>query len=177
MISSFEKLKEFVFGMPQLVPYKHQDTMYGTGRVYIRLAWTTYRRWSGVFRRYVKKEGLVEVTLYFNPGIPSKFFESLLAVGAAEFSATFVDINDLSDAESIEDAMSIFENTINWSCSTVLRSSEDLMVLHRWLDKIQETTDNDPDRYGGRLQGHEHKTIREVVGVLTERLSKCQLNS
>lgn len=177
MMTSFrDKLKKLVFGSPCFIPYGSHDLLARSGRFYIRVQWTDYRKrrslpWQ-VILGSERKTGLLEVTMYFNPGMPAELFEAFLEMNCDE-SQPMIFVPFAEGFEGIEDVIDRPEDgelndKLEWSCRTVLRTSADLMELHRWIERIRESIN---------LDEHETKRTRQILSELTERYSTCRLNS
>lgn len=182
-----DKLKWLVFGQPCFFPYSSQDVLARSGRFYIGVSWTEYRRRRALPLQLLlgsqRKVGLLEVAMHFNPGVPAELFEAFLEMGAMDEDTvmTFIPATSEEGFESFEDVLEQLEdgiqnNQVKWSCSTVLRSAEDLMELHNWIDSICELTKDKPE-VGGTLNEQETQMTRRILSDLTERYSTCQLNS
>jgi hypothetical protein len=158
----FSQVMAFLFGWrTTFTPYEGHDTTYSTGRVFVRLQWTLYTRWGGLFRFYQRKLGLPIVSLAFNPGIPNFMFQ-----------ATCV-----SDELDFEDELPEGVIFRQWRCVTVVRSAGDLMELYNWLDETKATLVGDEDDIDAPFTADEAELTAGTLGTLTERFSECQLNS
>jgi hypothetical protein len=178
-ISLGERLRSLLFGATRLVPHLATDIMYGTGRLYVRLQWTTYRRWRGVLLPgFEKREGLMEVSIHFNPGLPAELFEAFLELSSDTGGPgmTFIPASCLETSGGIEDVMNGLEQH-KWACSTVVRSGDDLMVVHDWFDQLSQLLSDQPELFGGYFDDGERGMARDLLGRLTERLCTCQLNT
>jgi hypothetical protein len=177
--SLLKKLKTLFFGNDRFLPYCGTNMMYKTGRLYVQLKWTTYRRWRGLWRLgFQRREGLMELSLHFNPGLPVPLFETFLELNikGGGHSTLYVPMDGLTNMVDIFDVMES-QDEQQWSCTTVVRSADDLMVIHNWFENLSKILDEKSAMFGGRFNSDERCMARDLLGRLTERLSTCQLNS
>jgi len=186
----FTWLMKCLFGKGTVFePDEHRDVSLTTGRLFVRLEWITYTRWGGLFRFYLRKTGLLKVTMAYNPGVPE--FEFKASCSSTEYPDYIVLGNkaEISSDEfaALEAQLGELEELphgvycLQWRCVTVVRSAEDLMELFEWLDNVDLTLsdeaeyfDDDSDSW---WEDHELDLIEDTMSMLTERFSECQLNS
>jgi len=187
----FERMMAFLFGKgTAFTSYDNRDVSLATGRLFVRLEWTNYKRWGGLFRLYLRKVGLLKVTMAFNPGVPD--FEFKASCSSTEYPDYIVigkkEVMDAEEFEELQDELEDMDDLpegvlcMQWRCVTVVRSAEDLMELYDWLEDIESTLSEDGDEYedgeyDSPFDCNELELIEDSMSMLTERFSECQLNS
>lgn len=175
---SFNQLLAFFFGRKTVfTAYEGHNLGYSTGRLHVRLKWTVYKRWGGFFRGFLTRKGLPEVRMSFNPGLPPFLFE---AACASDEVPELVQIHhsDLEGLDDLDDLDAITETRLtNWSCHTVIRTAEDIMELHHFLEGTQSTLLGDDGDCDAAFTEDEIDLAGSILSSLTEGLSECQLNS
>lgn len=177
------RLSAFLFGDGLIFePYASHVKGYGTGRLFISLSWTSYRKWGGLFRGYRHRAGVMEVTVAFNPGMPDFMFKLACQSDDLPEHVVVVESSDAlaikaRNGEDIEDEVEERSDRINWRFKTVIRKSEDIMGLHRWIESLQSQLHGDEDELDAPFTPDETEMTKDVLGVLTERFATCQLNS
>lgn len=182
MISLLKRLWQFLFGYPKFVPHAKHGHCLHRHRLYVFIEWVEYRRWGGLLLGgYRRRNGVMNVTCHFNPGMPQELFEMTLAIFGSDCDINIMPPHVLDDVNEFTDMEEFFENAEKekdvWNYSTVIRSSDDLMGIYKWWERLQERLKEDTERFGGVLYPEEADMAQELFTQLTESTSACHLNT
>lgn len=181
MTAFFERLLQLVFGKGTVFEVDGtRELEYGTGRLLVLTSWVEYRRWGGLFRGFIRLDGVLRVTMAYNPGLPQFIFEAACVVETIpeliQISVEDV-IREYSDVDGAEESAALPSDPVCWRCDTIVRTAADLMDLHRWLEIIRAGLDGDEDETDAPFTEDEDDMVRDVMTLLTERFTECRLNS
>jgi len=184
LISSFKKLWVLLFGSPKFQPGETANLMTHCGRVYMHFVWTDYYRWVGLCRLgYRHKQGVLQLGVHFNPGMPEILFQTFLAMGGPDSDVKFIPVSAESNATEVE-VQNKFQEAIDsedlepereWHYTTAVRNREDLDSVGDWVADLEQfLLEKDEDEvYGGRLSESECIFVDETLNELAESLPAC----
>jgi len=160
----WEKVRYLLCGEREYRGFSGEQGKYKVDRLSMEVSWTNYRRFRGVFLPPARYQGLLRVSITFNPGLDEALFDSLRTLGETVFF-----VSPLSTAEEIADSLSS-DHHLHRDCphelEVLVRGPRDVDEVARYFMKLTDISRKAPHRLNGPLTVKERLAMESWLRTL-----------